>query len=111
MDANLKIFIKTLSGEPGTSSFTTGDMGDEDSYTVMTKFQVRYKRSPSTATAYGYTKDDIGTAVPAAGQSAARDDGAFDMRQSARWHRVKVETTGACEWVAVRPKLTAAGSR
>lgn len=103
--------LKTLSGTPTTSSFTTGDLGDEDFYSMATSFKVRYKRSPSSATATGYTKDDGGSLTLVTVSSALRDDGAFDVRQSGRWHRFRVESTGACEYQAVRMTSKEVGRR
>lgn len=103
--------VKTLSGTPSSSSFTTGDMGDEDSYSFSDQFKVRYKRSPTSATVTGYTKDDGGSLTLSSASSVSRNDGAFDVRQSGRWHRFKVDQTGACEFSAVRANMKFAGSR
>lgn len=103
--------IKTLSGTPGTSTFKTGDFGDEDGSTMCDNVKLRFRQSPSTATVQGYTKTDLGTAVPTTGASASRDDGAFDVRQTARWHRFEFTLTGAAEFTAIRPSLKPAGRR
>lgn len=102
--------VKTLSGVPNTSSFTTGDYGDEMSYTMCNSLKVRYKVSPQSAQATGYVKDDGGRPTAQA-SSAIRDDGAFDLRQSGRWHRFRVDQVGSVEVLAIRPTLTQAGRR
>lgn len=102
--------LKTLSGSAESSSFTTGDFGDEDAYTLCDALKVRFKRGPTSASATGYTKTDLGETVQQA-SSAIRDDGAFDLRQTARWHRFKVEMTGDAEILGIRPRLKVAGRR
>jgi len=103
--------VKTISGTPGDSTFTTGDYGDEDQETHCDGVKLRFRQSPSSATCTGYVKGDIGTAVPTTGSSAARDDGSFDLRQTDRWHRFEFDLTGACEFTAIRPSLRPAGAR
>ena len=102
--------LKTLSGRPGKSSFTTGDYGDEQMYTICPSLKIRYKQAPDSATAYGYVKDDLGRTEQQA-SSALRDDAAFDLRQTGRWHRFRVSQTGPAEVLAILPTLTQAGSR
>jgi len=102
--------LKTLSGRPANSSFTTGDFGADDAYTMCDQLRVRYKVSPDSATATGYTKNDLGVAVAQA-SSALRDDAAFDLRQSGRWHRFRVDQQGPAEVLAIIPRLKAAGQR
>jgi hypothetical protein len=102
--------LSTLSGAAGTSTFTTGDFGDEDYYTLLHKLWVRFLQSPTSATATGYTKDVEGDAVVTF-STESQEDGSFDLRQSARWHRVAVSTVGDCEFSAYRPRLKQEGAR
>lgn len=102
--------LKTLSGVAGASSFTTGDFGDEDAYTMCDALKVRFKVAPDSATATGYTKNDLGEMVQQA-STAIRNDAAFDLRQTGRWHRFKVEMTGDAEIMAIRPRFKVAGRR
>lgn len=103
--------IYTLSGATGASSFTVGDFGDESEYTMCDSFKVRYKRAPTSATVTGYTKNDGGAVTLTTASSAARDDGAFDVRQTGRWHRFKIDAVGQHEFMAIRPNLKPAGGR
>lgn len=102
--------LATLSGAAGASSFTTGDIGDESQYVLCDRFQVRYLQAPASATCSGTLRDDSGGAQQA-GSVAARSDGSFDVRQSARWHRFLVATTGECEFTAIGARLKPAGTR
>lgn len=102
--------LKTLSGRPDASSFTTGDFGDEQMYSMCNSLKVRYKQAPDSAIATGFIKNDLGVTVAQA-PSAQRDDGAFDMRQTARWHRFRVDQIGPAEVMAIVPTLGRAGTR
>lgn len=107
-DASNRLIV--FSGEAGNSSFTTGDYGDEDQLTWCHRLSLRLKRSPDSATATGYTKDDGGGEVVQA-STAIRDDGAFDLRQRGRWHRFKVDAVGEYLLIGVRPIIKQAGYR
>lgn len=85
--------LVTLTGPTTDSSFTTGDMGNDDVVTVIERFRVRFESSPATASATGYTKMNEGDALTT-GATNAINDGKFDLRQSARFHRVTVSMTG-----------------
>lgn len=102
--------LQALVGTTGAASFTTGDMGDDSVYSVCTKYRVRYSTKPTTSITTGYTKDEGGTVV-ASSSSASINDGRHDLRQRARWHRFKTETTGNFVVTAVDPALREAGAR
>lgn len=85
--------LVSLTGATVASSFTTGDMGDDDTVTMLERFRVRYESSPTTAIATGYYKMNEGD-VLIPGPSNAINDGKFDVRQSGRFHRVRVDMTG-----------------
>lgn len=102
--------LATLTGACVTSSFTTGDMGDDEGYRTCKNFRVRYLNAPTTSTATGYTKDSEGV-LTATGSSAAQSDGRHNMRQTARFHRFKVDTTGDYTVTAVRPEFVDRGTR
>jgi hypothetical protein len=103
--------IYTLSGTTGQSSFTVGDFGDEDEFTMCDSFKVRYKRRPESATCTGYTKNDGGQQTLTTVSTASRDDASFDMRQTGRWHRFKVTSQGAHEFMAIRANTKVVGTR
>ena len=85
--------LVSMTGATGASSMTTGDMGDDDTLSVLDRFRMRYVISPTTATATGYTKTNEGDAL-VAGATNAINDGKFDMRQTGRFHRVRIDMTG-----------------
>ena len=85
--------LVALNGATGLSGFTTSDVGDDDAVTTINRVRVRYTSSPMTATATGFYKFNEGDALQA-GAVNAINDGKFDVRQSARFHRVRIDMTG-----------------
>lgn len=102
--------LSTLSGECASASFTTGDFGDDDGYVDCMEFRVRYTQKPTTSAATGAYKDDAGNLVTMSTANSL-NDGRHDARQSGRWHRFEVETTGDFKATAVRPKFIEGGKR
>ena len=102
--------VVTLSGATESSSFTTGDYGDEDGYSNCDNLKVRYTQNPTTSSATGYYKDEEGETLTT-GDTASKSDGKHDMRQDARFHRFAVAQTGDWKATAIRPKLTPTGTR
>lgn len=102
--------LSTLSGANSSASFTTGDVGDDEGYRTCKNLRVRYTAKPTTSTVTGYIKDAEGDAV-ATGSSQAQADGRHNLRQTARWHRFKVETTGDFTATAYRPEFVEGGRR
>lgn len=102
--------LVSLSGACGSSSFTTGDVGDDDVVSAIDRFRVRYTSKPTTATAYGFYKLNEGDALTV-GPSNAINDGKFDIRQSARWHRVRIDMTGDHKETGYDAKLIPNGER
>lgn len=85
--------LVSLNGVAAPSSFTTGDLGDDDVVTMLDRFRVRYTRRPATASATGLFKMNEGDPLTT-GPTNAINDGKFDLRQSGRFHRVRVNMTG-----------------
>ena len=107
---NASNVLVTLSGATESSSFTTGDFGDEDGYTNCDNIKVRYVQNPTTSSATGYYKEEGGDSLTT-GDTASESDGKHDMRQEARFHRFTVEQTGNWKATGMRPKLTPTGTR
>jgi hypothetical protein len=102
--------LSTLAGTCASAYFITGDYGDDEGYRMCKNLRVRYTSKPTTSTATGYTKDAEGDSI-ATGSSKAMADGRHNMRQTARWHRFRVDTTGDFEVTAVRPEFKERGKR
>ena len=108
--------LATLTGTPGASWFVTEDFGVEDRASHLTQMRLRYETVPSSAFATGYTLDEAGDAATLIGAVTANDtpSGAmnkFDLRQCAKFHRVRFDFTGNVRVIGKQPKLIPAGER
>ena len=104
--------LQTLTGAAGASSMTSGDYGDDMAVTRLQRVRVRYAagQGPTTATATTYAKMNSGEDFVQK-SSGTLADGKFDVRQSGRWHRVKVAFTGDVKVVGAIADYVQAGSR
>ena len=102
--------LQTLNGVCGAASFTTGDVGDDEGHRMCAELRVRYTLSPATSVVSGFTKNQAGAPL-SVGSSGTQVDGKHNLRQTGRWHRFSVATTGNFEVTAFRPKFIEAGSR
>lgn len=102
--------LATLTGTPGNSSFTTGDIGDDWAASRLSAVRLQFTIAPTTATASGQTLANTGGAMVAGG-SASLYDGAFHLRQSGRWHRLTFSFSGSVECLKLDHDLVADGAR
>jgi hypothetical protein len=88
--------MQTLSGVAGSSSLTTGEIGDDDQYLVLRKVRLRHSDAPTSASmTHSYAPNPGGTYTT--GSTSSVDDGKFDVLKSARWHRLRWDFTGDVE--------------
>lgn len=88
--------VATLTGTPGTSSFTLGEMGNDNDVFTISRVRPRYLTAPSAATlsnAYKMLSGDSYTNDA----STSLSSGKFDFLRSARWHRLTHSATGEME--------------
>ena len=102
--------LKTLTGTSDTSSFTTGDLGDDEMVTYSEPLRVRFLTAPTSSTATGYTRQEPGGTLTT-NSTATRSDGKYDIRQSGRFHRYAVSMTGDNEVGGIVPKFRQGGDR
>jgi hypothetical protein len=102
--------LVSQTGASSASSFTTGDVGDDDAVTMIDRLRVRWSTKPATATATGFYKFNEGDALTA-GPSGSLNDGKFDLRQSGRFHRFRVDMTGDHRLAAYDARPIARGRR
>ena len=102
--------LVSLNGASISSSFTTSDVGDDDTVTTLNRVRVRYTSKPTTASATGFYKFGEGDAL-SMGPSNAINDSKFDIRQSARFHRVRIDMTGDHKETGYDIALQADGAR
>lgn len=100
--------VKTVYGVGENSSFTTGDFGDDWQYTTIQGLRLRNSVEPATAACQSYGHATIGAGLTS-GPSSTLADGKFDLLNSARWHRVRVDMTGDVEVIGYDPLLVPDG--
>lgn len=100
----------SLTGVTGTSSMTLFDIGDDQQVTKLQRTRIAYLTNPTSATCAGFVRMARG-AVANNGGSGTYTNGKFDVRQTGRFHRVKVDAVG--NWAASGADftLTPAGQR
>lgn len=108
------VFIGTtlysLTGTPGAAFVETGDFGDLTDYTMLRRVTPRFRTDPASATATNFYRDSLGTAVTQ-DSTIAMSLKRFDFRRVSRWHRVRIDTTGAMSLDGLDINLVPAGSR
>lgn len=103
--------LQTITGVSGSSGFTTGDIGDDDVVSLLSKVRVRFAPgyAPATGIGQAYYKmtegDDLTT-----GPSGTISDGKLDVLQSARFHRVSFNFTGDVRSIGIGATLKQMGS-
>lgn len=100
--------LQLLTGSTSTSSFTTGDGGDDDVVSLLKKIRLRFITQPTSATVQTYTKMNSGEAYSAASM-ATLSDGRFDILDSARWHQAVVSLAGDYKLTGIGAELIPEG--
>ena len=98
----------SLSGAGGSNSLTTGYVGDDVLVGHLSRVTPRWLQLPTTAEmvhSYGMILGEALSPKPAQTMS----EGRFDLRQSARWHQVALNTVGTCEFSGLVYDLRGAG--
>jgi hypothetical protein len=85
--------LVSLDGIATNSSFTTGDMGDDDNFYLMTRAKPKWLTKPTSATLTNYYKANEGDNLTT-GITTTMDRSRFDLLISSRWHRLMVNMVG-----------------
>jgi hypothetical protein len=103
--------LQNLSGVAGSSGFTTGDAGDDDTVSLLSKIRVRFAPgyTPTTASVQTFNKMTEGAGLTN-GASGSINDGKFDVLQSARYHRAAFTFTGDVRVLAIGAQLSPQGN-
>ncbi|HET8730482.1 MAG TPA: hypothetical protein VFM34_05165 [Moraxellaceae bacterium] len=88
--------VMALNGAPAASSLTTGDMGDDNILSFLSRIRPRFLTTPTTGSLTSYSREYMGATLTTR-KTATMRIGRFDFMQSARWHRVKLDFTGPME--------------
>jgi hypothetical protein len=101
--------IQSMTGECSASSITTGDVGDDEQYTLIQGARLRFLSNPDSSLGELFGKRDAGD-DPAPRSVFTVVDGRADMLQSSRWHRLRFDFTGDYEVVGMRFNMVPEGT-
>lgn len=104
--------LQTLNGNPSECSFTTGDLGNDDAFTLLKRIRLRFAagRAPTTASVSTQHKKTSGDQYEA-GLTSSINDGKFDVLRSARWHKATVTMTGSPRVTGIDSDIKVSGRR
>ena len=104
--------LQTLTGNAETSSFTTGDAGDDYLVTLLKEIRLRFAAdgSPTSASVATYHKFVSGDGYES-GVSGNMNRGKFDVLRAANWHRAVVTFSGPVKVTGINPMIEEAGMR
>jgi hypothetical protein len=101
--------LMKLTAPSTTSSFTTGDMGDDAQFTMATRVWPRFITAPTSATLTNHYKNTSGDSLTA-DQTVTFGSGRFDFLREARWHRLQFNFSGDWEMTGFKPEWEVTGS-
>ena len=105
---NTSHVVQTLSGASGTCSVTTGDVGDEVTYSMLRRVQPRFLSKPTSSTLTHFYREELSDTLTT-GAAVSESNGRFDVLMDSRWHRVKIETSGNSEISDIRMDIVEGG--
>jgi hypothetical protein len=101
--------VKTMTGPAGSTSFTTGDMGDDNRVTTVTRVRPRFLTKPTTARMTNYYRMNTGDSLDTDTTTDLSSGGSFDVVRDARWHRIQMNFTGDWEMAGFSPEWERSG--
>lgn len=103
--------LQLMTGNTTTSGCTTGDVGDDEAVTLLSKLRVRFAPGyVPAATVQMFSKMTEGDGLTN-GVSGTLADGKFDVLQSARFHRMALSFTGPVRVLSVGAETKIQGNR
>lgn len=106
--------VQVWRGSSPSAWFETGDMGDDEALSVLTKARLRARvytlPFPAFVTATHKHRQTLDASLTT-GATVQRQDGKFDLSHSARWHRLRFESLGMQEVTGISVKMVKAGER
>ena len=88
--------LKTLSGTSISSSLTTGAIGDDVQFTLLSRVQPRFINDAASGEMTNFYRTTDGSSYTQ-DAAAAMSSNRFDVLRSARWHKVRMDFTGDVE--------------
>jgi len=86
----------TLDGVGGNSSFTLGDLGDDENFYHLDRVKPKWLVKPTSAEMTNYYKNELGDALTT-DSTTAMVKSRFDKLRSARWHSFRFDCVGDYE--------------
>lgn len=102
--------LKTLNGASTTSTFTTGDYGDTQSLSCLSRVIPRFITQPSSGTMTNYYKNNSGDDLTTDSITPMDSSYRFDVLREARWHRSRFDFVGNWELSLLDAQFTGGGS-
>lgn len=106
---NTSHVIQTLTGTPGASSITTGDVGDDNIESLIRRVKLRFLTAPSSASMVNYYRQNLGDSLTT-DATTTMGSSRFDVLREARWHRFRFDFTGSMETNLADYDLVESGS-
>jgi hypothetical protein len=105
--------LHSYSGDPATGYVTTGDIGDPMHYSLVRTVRPKFKTYPAAnaAIATPLYRHNLGDIQMAGQPCELTRYGAFAMRQAARYHAVRIQTSADCEIAGVDVDWEIQGTR
>jgi hypothetical protein len=100
--------LMTLNGTPTASSYTTGDIGDDNVESMLSFVKPRFITAPTSGNQTNYYRQNMGDAL-VTDQTIALTNARFDVLREARWHRVLHSLNGDWESPGIWYEVERAG--
>lgn len=100
--------LHSLTGAPGQAWVQTGDFGDLTDFTMIRRATPRFRVEPASAQGTNFHRESVGR-PPVQDSTIALTRGRFDFRRAARWHRLRIASTGAMSIDGLDVDLVGAG--
>lgn len=80
--------LQTVTGPAGTTSYITGDIGDDEQFNCLSRVRPRFIQSPTSASQLNSYRNNLGDVLTADQTAILSSYGTFDALADARWHRL-----------------------
>ena len=100
--------LYTLNGASVSSDLTTGDYGNNTSFTLLRRLKPQFITAPSAASMTNYYRNSLGDLIQL-DTTTAMSNSRFDVLRSARWHRATLTFAGDVELNSISADFTESG--
>jgi hypothetical protein len=100
--------LKTLDGTATTSGFVLADIGNGEKFSRVMRVRPLFFTAPDSATLTNYYRNNLGDSLTT-GATTNLANGKFDLKRSARWHRLELSFSGDVELGVLEIPMTVDG--